>query len=159
MSNDIFPLKSQVDQGDPAPSSPSGHPLYSSPDDGLRGAAHVPIAPAHEPQDVICGCGDVLIPNGGAKCGNCIAGDTSRTHLLIQALDEYVELLGAEVMELARFAFTHDWKSSRVEQGDALRERIAQLRVSDRNGKPAAQSARICSEERDPKGDAQENPQ
>lgn len=37
------------DLGDAAQSSGPGSPLNSSPDDGLRGTASIPIAPAHDP--------------------------------------------------------------------------------------------------------------
>jgi hypothetical protein len=47
---------------------------------------------------------------------------------LINALDEYCRLLGAEIDELASFASSHHWKSSRYEAGVAAREKIAALR-------------------------------
>lgn len=78
---------------------------------------------------------------------------------LIAALDEYIELLGAEIRDLSSFAATHGIESTRVEAGKELRERIARLRVSDRSGTPqATEGSAEYSEERGPRheGDAQE---
>lgn len=40
---------------------------------------------------------------------------------------EYAQLLGDEINEMAVFASVHGWKSSRIEQGKVLREKIKQI--------------------------------
>jgi len=47
---------------------------------------------------------------------------------LIDALDEYIALLGDELNEMAGFMHVHGWQSHRVEQGIELREKIDRLR-------------------------------
>lgn len=53
-----------------------------------------------------------------------------RIHLMkiIEKYEEYIELLGEEIKELAGFAFTHGWESSRVEKGQNLRQEINELK-------------------------------
>jgi len=48
---------------------------------------------------------------------------------LIKALDEYIELLGDELNELAGLAHVHGWRSGRAEQGKDLRKKIKNLRT------------------------------
>lgn len=40
---------------------------------------------------------------------------------------EYAQLLGDEINDMAVFASVHGWKSSRIEQGKLLRDKIKQL--------------------------------
>jgi len=47
---------------------------------------------------------------------------------LVEALDKYIELLVEELNETVSMAATHGWKSSRAEEGERLRNRIAELR-------------------------------
>lgn len=47
---------------------------------------------------------------------------------LVEALDKYIELLVEELNETASMASTHGWKSSRVDVGEQMRNRIAELR-------------------------------
>lgn len=47
---------------------------------------------------------------------------------LDQALDEYMKLLGEELNETSIIAHNHGWRSKRVEQGELLRKKIAELR-------------------------------
>jgi hypothetical protein len=49
---------------------------------------------------------------------------------LVDALEDYIKLLGEELSELAGFAMVHGWKSKRVEQGAVMRENIMKLKVS-----------------------------
>lgn len=44
--------------------------------------------------------------------------------------DEYIKLLIDEINELIGMAHVHGWRSSRVEKGKELREKIAQLKES-----------------------------
>lgn len=46
---------------------------------------------------------------------------------LVKAYKDYAQLLGDEINEMAVFASVHGWKSSRIEQGKVLREKIKQL--------------------------------
>ena len=46
---------------------------------------------------------------------------------LIKAYQDYIELLGLEMDELAPFAATHGWKSSRYEEGKKARKLIADI--------------------------------
>ncbi len=48
--------------------------------------------------------------------------------LLIEALGKYIELLVEELNETLMYAHAHGWKSSRVEEGERQRNRIAELR-------------------------------
>jgi hypothetical protein len=47
---------------------------------------------------------------------------------LVEALDKYIELLVEELNETVSMATTHGWKSSRAEEGERQRNRIAELR-------------------------------
>lgn len=47
---------------------------------------------------------------------------------LINAYEEYIELLGEEIDELTPFANTHGWQSKKYEKGKLLRERIRSLK-------------------------------
>ena len=47
---------------------------------------------------------------------------------LVEALDKYIELLVEELNETVSIAATHGWKSSRAEEGERQRNRIAELR-------------------------------
>lgn len=44
---------------------------------------------------------------------------------LVKAYEEYIEILGAEIDDLAPMASTHGWKSARFEAGKQAREKIA----------------------------------
>jgi NTP pyrophosphatase (non-canonical NTP hydrolase) len=46
---------------------------------------------------------------------------------LAEAYKEYAQLLGDEINSMAAVAHFHGWKSSRVEQGKVLREKIKQM--------------------------------
>jgi hypothetical protein len=46
---------------------------------------------------------------------------------LIKAQEEYINLLVEELNEVTGIASVHGWKSSRVDQGAALRHRISYL--------------------------------
>ena len=46
---------------------------------------------------------------------------------LAEAYKEYAQLLGDEINSMATVAHFHGWKSSRVEQGKVLREKIKQM--------------------------------
>lgn len=48
--------------------------------------------------------------------------------VLIQAYENYIELLVDEIDELASIGRAHGWKSTRVKEGDAQRERISKLK-------------------------------
>ncbi len=50
---------------------------------------------------------------------------------LDQALDEYMKLLGEELSETSTIAHIHGWRSKRVEQGELLRKKIAELRKAN----------------------------
>lgn len=54
--------------------------------------------------------------------------DVMRSLPLVEALEQYIGVLGEELDELASMATTHGWKSSRVEIGEQLRNRIAELK-------------------------------
>ena len=47
---------------------------------------------------------------------------------LIKTYDEYIKLLGDEIDGLAGLAYVHGWRSSRYEQGKALRDKIESLK-------------------------------
>ena len=51
----------------------------------------------------------------------------SPTEKLIWAFKEYIYMLGEEMNELASFAYTHGWRSTRYEQGKKMREKILKL--------------------------------
>ena len=46
----------------------------------------------------------------------------------LEAMEQYIELLGAEINELIPLAFTHGWVSTRAEEGRRLRAIIAAAR-------------------------------
>jgi len=48
---------------------------------------------------------------------------------LLLAQQEYIDLLCEELDELAGLAYSHGWKSSRVEEGEKLRQKIEQLKT------------------------------
>ena len=48
--------------------------------------------------------------------------------LLIRLYEDYVELLGEELNELAPFFAVHGWKSKRAEKGKEYRAAIAELK-------------------------------
>ena len=47
---------------------------------------------------------------------------------LLEAQEEYIKLLTEELGELSIMASVHGWKSSRYEQGQALRDKIDMLK-------------------------------
>ncbi len=47
---------------------------------------------------------------------------------IVDAYDEYVQLLGDELNEVVGLAAAHGWVSSRAEAGEKLRARIAKLK-------------------------------
>lgn len=47
---------------------------------------------------------------------------------LVEALEQYIGVLVEELDELASMVATHGWKSSRVEIGEQLRNRITELK-------------------------------
>ena len=49
---------------------------------------------------------------------------------LIEAYDLYLVLLGEELNSLTGVAYVHGWRSSRVEEGKAWREKIAELKFA-----------------------------
>lgn len=51
-----------------------------------------------------------------------------RVEEIIKVYDDYIILLGKELDELAPFAATHGWKSSRFEEGKKMREKITAIR-------------------------------
>jgi hypothetical protein len=46
----------------------------------------------------------------------------------VAALDQYIEVLGKELDEVASLAVVHGWQSTRVQQGIDLRKQLATLR-------------------------------
>ena len=54
--------------------------------------------------------------------------DVVRSLPLVEALEQYIGVLGEELDELASVAIARGWKSSRVEVGEQLRNRIAELK-------------------------------
>lgn len=48
---------------------------------------------------------------------------------LIQAYEDYIKMLGDEIGELACWATTHGWQSSRIEEGKRMRERIKNIKA------------------------------
>lgn len=54
--------------------------------------------------------------------------DCSKQLPLVEALEQYIGVLGEELDELASMAVTHGWKSSRVEVGEQMRNRITELK-------------------------------
>ena len=58
---------------------------------------------------------------------------------LIQAQENYIELLGLELSDMAGFLAVHGWKSARIEEGKVLRERIekAKFSLTQQNNKDA----------------------
>lgn len=47
---------------------------------------------------------------------------------LIKAMDEYIQLLTDELNDIAPFAATHGWQTTRFEKGRELRDRIDELK-------------------------------
>lgn len=47
---------------------------------------------------------------------------------LVEALEQYIKVLGEELDELVSMDATHGWKSSRVEIGEQMRNRITELK-------------------------------
>lgn len=47
---------------------------------------------------------------------------------LINALEEYIALLCEELDETATIAHAHGWRTSRLEEGELLRDKIVKLR-------------------------------
>jgi len=47
---------------------------------------------------------------------------------LLKLTEEYLALMGDELNETVTWASTHGWRSSRYEQGKALREKIQRLK-------------------------------
>jgi len=47
---------------------------------------------------------------------------------LAKIQEEYINLLGEELNELATLAHTHGWKSSRIEKGKKLRQKIKEIK-------------------------------
>ena len=47
---------------------------------------------------------------------------------IVDAYEEYLKVLNAELSELYSLAHVHGWRSSRVEDGKACREKIAKLK-------------------------------
>lgn len=48
---------------------------------------------------------------------------------VIDAMDDYVQVLGKECGELTVMASNRGWKSTRIEEGEQMREEITQLRA------------------------------
>ncbi len=59
-----------------------------------------------------------------------LATDRNRLMELVKAQDEYAVLLTAELNDVVPLAAIHNWKSSRVDDGEKARARIAALRTS-----------------------------
>jgi hypothetical protein len=65
--------------------------------------------------------------NKQPQCG----GSTSRSkHLLalVDALDNYIRILGNELNDCVTIAHVHGWRSTRVAEGEKMRREIAALR-------------------------------
>jgi len=60
--------------------------------------------------------------------GICPNNKNNTTQDLIDAYEEYIKLLGEELEELAIFAYIHGWESTRVKQGEELRNKIKELK-------------------------------
>jgi len=50
---------------------------------------------------------------------------------LVQALEEYITLLGKELDEVIPMAAVHGWKSSRYEEGKVARRKIQRLKITN----------------------------
>ena len=50
---------------------------------------------------------------------------------LVQALEEYIVLLGKELDEVIPMAAVHGWKSSRYEEGKVARRKIQRLKITN----------------------------
>lgn len=53
--------------------------------------------------------------------------DVSESLPLIEALNDYIKLLGEELDETAGIAAAHGWQSKRIEQGERLRAKLKDL--------------------------------
>ena len=47
---------------------------------------------------------------------------------LMEAYDEYIELLGQELDETVPIAYNHHWRSDKYEKGEAARAKIKQVK-------------------------------
>lgn len=55
----------------------------------------------------------------------------SKEELLIKIIEEqqiYIDILGSELNEMFPFAYSHAWRSSRVEEGEKQRQKIQELK-------------------------------
>ena len=55
-----------------------------------------------------------------------LSAERERAGKLIVALNEYIVLLGEELDEVMGFVNAHQWKSTRFEKGEELRQKIKQ---------------------------------
>ena len=55
-----------------------------------------------------------------------VAKEREKAKKLVEALNEYIVLLGEELDEVMGFVNAHQWESTRFEQGKILREKIKQ---------------------------------
>ena len=55
-----------------------------------------------------------------------LSAERERARKLIGALNEYIVLLGEELYEVMGFVNAHQWKSTRFEKGEELRQKIKQ---------------------------------
>ena len=51
----------------------------------------------------------------------------SKSLPIIEALNDYISLLGEELDETAQIAAVHGWQSKRIEQGEKLRAKLKNL--------------------------------
>ena len=54
------------------------------------------------------------------------AAERERAGKLVEALNDYIVLLGEEIDEIVFYANSHGWKSKRFEKGEELRQNIKQ---------------------------------
>jgi len=55
-----------------------------------------------------------------------LSAERERAGKLVGALNEYIVLLGEELDEVMGFVNSHQWKSTRFEKGEELRQKIKQ---------------------------------
>lgn len=71
------------------------------------------------------------------RCGY-IAGaeaEAERAAGLVEAQDEYIELLKREIEGMVGIAYAHGWRSDNHEGGAAMREKIEELKAKYNNSK------------------------
>lgn len=71
---------------------------------------------------------DIGVNGAGANCLSEMQRKLNEAKELLKLTEKFLELLGDELHETAVIARLHGWRSSRIEQGNALREKINQLK-------------------------------